>query len=199
VLCADVSRRREGLESLVAGIVARVRTTDGRPCDGLALASWDELAAAPELAASFEHVVALDPPVWPGGEALLASAPGGGFAHLAWGPAEVEFALSVARRSLEMRADLVALYKELRGAAPLAGEDLAAVLRGGAPHPRTAACAARLVKVLAEVGLVAVEPGPSLRLLEARRTELEGSATYMKALERFAMARAYLERTSRAA
>jgi hypothetical protein len=73
------------------------------------------------------------------------------------------------------------------------------VLQGSGPHPRTAACAARLVKVLAEVGLVAVEPGPALRLLEARRTELERSATYMKALERFAMARAYLERTSRAA
>jgi single-stranded-DNA-specific exonuclease len=199
VLCADVSRRREGLESLVAGIGARVRTADGRPCERLALASWDELVAAPELAEPFEHVVALDPPAWPGGEALLASARGGGFAHLAWGPAEVEFALSVARRSLDMRADLVAMYKELRTAAPLAGEELAAVLQGGGPHPRTAVCAARLVKVLAEVGLVAVDPGPTLRLLEARRTELEGSATYMKALERFAMARAYLERTSRAA
>jgi hypothetical protein len=49
------------------------------------------------------------------------------------------------------------------------------------------------------VGLLAVDPGPELRLLETRRTELERSATYMKGLESFAMARAYLERTSRAA
>jgi single-stranded-DNA-specific exonuclease len=199
VLCADVSRRRDGLESLVAGIVARVRTADGRACERLALASWEEVVAEPELAAPFEHVVALDPPAWPGGEALLASAPGGGFAHLAWGPAEVEFALSVASRSLELRSDLVSLYKELRAAGPVAGDELAAVLEGPGPHPRSASCAARLVKVLSEVGLVAIEAGPTLRLLEARRTELERSATYMRGLERFAMARAYLERTSRAA
>jgi single-stranded-DNA-specific exonuclease len=202
VLCADVSRRRDGLESLVAGISARVRTTDGRPCDGLALASWDELVAAPEIAERFEHVVALDPPVWPGGEALLASLPGAGFAHLAWGQGEVEFALTVAQRSLDMRAELVALYKELRAASapePLAGERLAAVLAGSGAHPRPAAHAARLVRVLEEVGLVALEPGPALRMLDAHRTELERSPTYMRGLERYAMARAYLERATRAA
>jgi hypothetical protein len=50
------------------------------------------------------------------------------------------------------------------------------------------------VRVLSEVGLVAIEPGPSLRLLDAHRTELERSPTYTSALERYAMARAYLER-----
>jgi single-stranded-DNA-specific exonuclease len=199
VLCADVSRRRDGLESLVAGIGARVRTGDGPACEALALASWDELAATPEIAAPFEHVIALDPPAWPGGEALIASAPGpegGAFAHLAWGAAEVEFALTVARRSLDMREELVALYKELRAAGPVAGERLASVLHGEHGHPRSPAHAARLVRVLAEVGLVAVEPGPSCRLLDAHRTELERSPTYMHALERYAMARAYLERTA---
>jgi single-stranded-DNA-specific exonuclease len=199
VLCADVPRRRDGLESLVAGIAARVRTADGRPCDGLAIASWDELAADPELAAPYEHVVALDPPASPGGEALLTAAPGpqhGAFAHLAWGAAEIEFALSVAQRSLDMRAELVALYKELRTAGTAAGEELAAVLRGSGLHPRSAIHCARLVRVLEEVGLVAVEPGPSLRLLDAHRTELERSPTYMASLERYAMARAYLERAA---
>jgi hypothetical protein len=52
------------------------------------------------------------------------------------------------------------------------------------------------VRVLAEVGLVALEPGPALRLLDAHRTELERSPTYMAALERYAMARAYLERAA---
>jgi hypothetical protein len=118
---------------------------------------------------------------------------------MAWGPGEVEFALSVAGRSLDMRGELVALYKELRAAAPLEGDDLAAVLQGAGPHPRSAAHAARLVTVLTEVGLVAVEPGPRLRLLDAHRTELERSPTYMRALERYVMARAYLERATRAA
>jgi single-stranded-DNA-specific exonuclease len=197
VLCADVPRRRAGLESLVAGIASRVRTTDGRPCEGLALASWDEIAAEPGIAAPFEHVVAFDPPAWPGGEQLIASLPGppaGAFAHLAWGVAEVEFALSVAARSLDMRAELVSLYKDLRAAGSCDGERLAAVLQGPGPHPRSATHCARLVRVLAEVGLVALEPGPSCRLLDAHRTELERSPTYMSALEQYAMARAYLER-----
>ena len=199
VVCADVSRRLDGLESLVAGIAARVRTGDGHPCEGLAVTSWPELEADPSIAEPYAHLVALDPPAWPAGETLLANAPGGGFAHLAWGEAEVEFALSVARRSLDMRTELVALYKELRSAGSLEGERLAGVLRGAGPHARTPAHAARLVTVLSEVGLVAVEPGPALRMLEAHRTELERSSTYMRALERYAMARAYLERAARAA
>jgi hypothetical protein len=198
VLCADVPRRREGLETLVAGIAARVRVAEGRPCESMALASWDELATEPALAAPYEHVVAFDPPAWPGGEALIASAPGpsegAGFAHLAWGPAEVEFALGVARRSLDMRAELVALYRDLRDAGPAEGEQLAATLKGPGQYPRSAAHAARLMRVLSEVGLVAVEPGPSCRLLDARRTELERSPTYLSGLERYAMARACLER-----
>jgi single-stranded-DNA-specific exonuclease len=199
VVCADVSRRRDGLESLVAGIAARVRTADGSPRAGLAIASWDELAAAPEIAAPFHHLVALDPPAWPGGETLLANAPGpeqGAFAHLVWGAAEVEFALSIARRSLDMRAELVAVYRDLREAGPIEGARLAALLQGDGAHPRSPAHAARLVRVLAEVGLVAVEPGPSCRLLDARRTELERSPTYMGALERYTMARAFLERAA---
>ena len=88
-----------------------------------------------------------------------------------------------------------------RTAADTGGEllELESILRGAGPHPRTPEHAARLVTVLSEVGLVAIEPGPSLRMLEARRTELERSPTYMKALERYAMARAYLERAARAA
>jgi single-stranded-DNA-specific exonuclease len=196
VLCADVPRRRSGLEQLVAGIASRVRTADGTPCEGLALASWDELEEEPQLAESYEHLVALDPPVWPGGESFLANAPGSGFAHLAWGTAEIEFALTVARRSLEMRSELVALYKQLRSSGGAGAGQIEAVLRGNGAHPRSVPDAVRLVRVLAEIGLVAVEPGPSLRLLDARRTELERSPTYMGALERYAMARAYLERTA---
>src|SRR5439155_5720390 len=51
-VCADVSLRRGGLEQLVAGIAARVRSAD---CGALALASWDELAADPRLAEPYAH------------------------------------------------------------------------------------------------------------------------------------------------
>jgi hypothetical protein len=93
-----------------------------------------------------------------------------------------------------MRSELVALYKELRSARAYAGAELERVLRGPGAHPRSAAHAARLVTVLTEVGLVELGPGPTLRVLDAHRTELERSPTYMSALERYAMARAYLER-----
>ncbi len=133
------------------------------------------------MPSEYAHVVALDPPAWPGGEAAPREpARPSGFAHLAWGPAEVEFALTVAERTLDMRAELVALYKELRAAAPLSGGALGTTLQGPGAHPRSAAHAARLVAVLTEVGLVAIEPGPTFRLLDAHRTELERSPTYMR-------------------
>jgi hypothetical protein len=43
---------------------------------------------------------------------------------------------------------------------------------------------------------VAIEPGPRCRLLDAGRTELERSPTYMAALERYAVARACLVRAA---
>ena len=65
--------------------------------------------------------VALDPP--PAGDP--ASLPGRGFAHLAWGPAEIEFALAVWRAELDLRPALVVAYRALRDAnRPLGGEEL---------------------------------------------------------------------------
>ncbi|MEA2405012.1 MAG: single-stranded-DNA-specific exonuclease, partial [Thermoleophilaceae bacterium] len=54
VVCADVARRRDGLQRLVAGIAARVDTGDdpsAEPCERLGVVSWDALAASPELGA----------------------------------------------------------------------------------------------------------------------------------------------------
>ena len=57
VAVADVPRRRAGLEAVVAGL------SDGP----MPVVSWAALAARPELARGFEHLVALDPPpaAWP--------------------------------------------------------------------------------------------------------------------------------------
>src|SRR5204863_6636488 len=51
VAVAHVERRREGLERIVAGLAP----------GGMPVVSWAALAAAPELAAGFDHLVALDP------------------------------------------------------------------------------------------------------------------------------------------
>jgi hypothetical protein len=172
---ADVPRRRESLAALVAGLAD----------DGLPVVSWGALAREPALADGFEHLVALDPP--PGGAAdpLLGLAP---WAHLAWGPADVEFALAVWRSELELRPALADCFRALRelgeDAAPAA---LEAALRGGGRHPRPPHVCARLLAVLGELGLVqhALDP-PRFRVAEGARTRLELSAVHRRCAERYA-------------
>jgi single-stranded-DNA-specific exonuclease len=170
VAVADVPRRRASLETLVAGLAP----------GGLAVASWNALARDAALAWGFEHLVALDPP--PTG-APVAGAPGRGpVLHLAWGDAEAEFALAVWRDELDLRPALAGVYRALRGLSAGEPEPLEGALRGGGRYPRSPECAARLVRVLEELGLIAYarleEGGPSCRVPAATRTELERSAAY---------------------
>src|SRR5439155_20600739 len=72
---ADVERRRRGLEDVVGGIARAVTGVDGAGERCPALLSWDELVADPELGASFQHLIALDPPLNADGEAFLAAIP----------------------------------------------------------------------------------------------------------------------------
>jgi single-stranded-DNA-specific exonuclease len=182
VVCADVSRRRASLERLIAGL-------SDAP---LAVCSWQALESDPSIAESYVHVVALDPPVSDELEELLATAPapvGGGFSHSAWGPAESEFALAVARAGLDLRPALVGLYRALREK-PAAGGDLEDLLRGDGPHPRPPEVAARMIRVLSELGLIAYERDgaghPAARVLDAPRTELERSPAYQSYMARLA-------------
>jgi single-stranded-DNA-specific exonuclease len=172
---ADVARRRDSLETLVAGLAD----------DGLAVVSWDALAADPALAGGFAHLAALDPP--PGGseDPLLALA---GHAHLAWGAADVDFALAVWRHGLQLRPALADCFRELRELDDSAEPDaLERALRGRGRHPRPAELCARLISVLRELGLVelTLDP-PACRVVEGTRTELELSPTYRSCLERYA-------------
>jgi single-stranded-DNA-specific exonuclease len=179
VAVADVSRRRDSLEELVAGLAP----------DGLPVASWGALAASPELAAGYAHVVALDPP--PGGATDPILRTLDGLAHLAWGPAEAEFALGAYRWQLDLRPALTAAYRALRElpeGAPAA--ELEAALRGEGRHPREAEGCALLLGVLTELDLVdytqAAAGGPACRVLAGVRTELERSATFVACAERLA-------------
>ena len=120
VAVADVPRRRSGLEAVVAGLSA----------GPMAVTSWGALAAQPALAHGFDHLVALDPP--PGGSAdpRLRSVPR---AHLAWGPAEAEFATTAWRAELDLRPQLTEVYRSLRELPP---EALRARDRGGPARRR---------------------------------------------------------------
>ena len=208
VVCADVPRRRAGLEKLIAGKTG-IRGVADTP---LAVCAWPALVRDPGIAAEFSHVVAVDPPIHADGESALAALPGGeaaaagsaagaaatgsaaaerGFAHMAWGAPEVDFARAVARASLDLRPSLIGLYRTLRER-PVAGADLERVLHGDGVHPRTPELAARLVRVLRELGLVAYERDgaghPACRVLDAPRTALEKSAAYRAYAARLAEA-----------
>ena len=175
VAVADVPRRREGLEQIVAGLAPAA----------MPVAEWGDLDADPALLAGFDHIVALDPPPAGLGDRLLAA---GARTHLAWGPAEVEFALLAYRAELDLRPLLGELYRGLRDlpAAP-APEALEAVIRGGGRYPRNARTCARALRVLGELGLVEFDPSAvRSRVLDAPRTELERSASFRAAAERLA-------------
>jgi single-stranded-DNA-specific exonuclease len=167
VAVADVPRRRSGLEQVVAGLAP----------EAMPVASWSAIAAQPTLVSGFDHLVALDPP--PGGlaDSLLSVGPR---AHLAWGPAEVEFALLVWRAELSLRPALTETYRALRRQPPTAApDDLEAALRGAGRSPRTPEACARLLKILEELALVEFDAeSRSCRVLDATRTDLQRSPTY---------------------
>ena len=173
VAVADVERRRAGLEAIVAGLAH----------GGMAVASWSSIEADPSTMAGFDQLVALDPPPGGASDPLLRSGP---HAHLAWSPAEAEFALLVWRAELDLRPLLADAYRALRELAPDAdAKRLQEALGGSGRYPRTPRCCARLLTVLSELALIefSLDP-PSCRLRESARTELERSAAYRAASER---------------
>jgi single-stranded-DNA-specific exonuclease len=167
VAVAHVERRRDGLERIVAALAV----------GGMPVVSWGALAAEPELAAGFDHLIALDPPPRGVADPLLHACHR---THLAWGPAEAEFAEQVHRAELYMRPALSNVYRALR---ELPADALERALTGGGRYPRTPESCARLVRVLRELELVEVSlDPPRIRLLDARPTELERSATFRAAM-----------------
>ncbi len=147
--------------------------------DGVVLADGIALEAEPELASGFEHVVLVDPPAFPHLERLVIS--GSGYAHLAWGEAEHRFALAMLDEQLARRDVLIALFRDLREAGEVGGEELLEVLRGGGRFARGPETAARCFRVLSELGLVQGVPnrsGGSVGVVSSEGTELEHSAAY---------------------
>jgi single-stranded-DNA-specific exonuclease len=175
VAVADVPRRRWGLEEIVAGLA---------PGD-MAVASWAAIATDPGTAGAFHHLVALDPP--PGGRAdpLLRAGPR---AHLAWGPAEAEFALLVYRAELDMRPAMTDAFRALRALPPGATPGaLEAALTGSGRYPRTPESCARLLTALSELELVELDlERRSCRVREGVRADLSRSTAYRAGRERLA-------------
>ena len=180
VVVADVARRRAALERLVAAVAP----------GGLAAVSWEALTLQSGLAEPYAHLLALDPPPVEEGIDVAASAPGHGLLHLGWGEPERAFALSHWRTQLELRPSLTELWRALDGAS-LEGTALEGALRGAGTYPRGGAMGGRMLRVLAELGLVEYQPAApahpaTCRALGGVRTQLVHSAAN----------RAYLARLS---
>ncbi len=178
-LLADLVAAGDPVLAVVAHGPHRARTLQDR-IGGFAMCSWAALEDAPELAAPFAHLVAVDPPCDPRLLRLLERPSAAGRAHLAWGAPELRFAQRIHQWDFALREPLTALYRALRGAGEVCGEALEAVLRGEGPQPRSAALAGRLVRVLSELDLAALDrEGQALRLIEApARTALEHSEAF---------------------
>ncbi len=153
---------------------------------GFELCSHEALERDPGLARAGAHVVLLDPPAGP----VRAH---GAMTHLTWGPAELRFAEHMHERQYDLRAELTATYRALRDAGGAAGEELEELLRGDPQKPRPAALAGRLVRVLAELHLVSLDPdGRTVSVPAAERTALERSAAFRSYQQRYEDGRRWL-------
>jgi len=162
-----------GERVLVVAADAHVRARHLAPIlGGFELCSHTALDRDPGLVAAGAHVVMLDPPPGP--------ARGyGAMTHLVWGPAEMQFAAQVHDARHDLRPALAASYRALRDAGGARGKQLETLLRGDVATPRPAWLAGRLVRVLAELGLVRLDvEARSLQVPPAERTELEQSAAF---------------------
>lgn len=203
-------RRGVGVAGTIAGLVhagarvlvvaadATLRLGHLQPIlGGFELCSHAALERDPSLAAAdgdAVHVVMLDPPAGP-----LRTY--GVMTHLAWGPPELRFAEQIHEREYALRASLTATYRALRAAGEAAGEELELLLRGDARTPRPAALAGRVLRVLAELQLVSLDPvGRALTVPPAERTALEQSAAFRAYQQRYEDGQKYLsEVTAKAA
>jgi len=165
--------------------------------DGLRIADWAELERSPELCAEFAQVVLVDPLPEPALEALVARSDSpGGYLHRAWGEAERRFAVAALAEQLVQRPTLISLFRDLREIEGGGGEDLRRALLGGGRHPRSPETAARGIRVLGELDLIAGEFAGGrgeLRVVSSEGTDLERSASYRAFSARHQEAHRYLE------
>jgi single-stranded-DNA-specific exonuclease len=184
-VCADVPRR-------VGGLSARI--------GGFALISYPSLERDGAIASRFTQLVALDPPAGSAAAASLRSAAldaACGFTHLAWGDEELRFAQQMHELEYGFRASLEALYRSLRLRGRVVGEELERLLRGDGPHGRPARLAGRLVRVLAELGLVSLDRDlPALEIAGTAHTVLERSPSYRAYAQRYEDGLQFLSRAN---
>jgi single-stranded-DNA-specific exonuclease len=175
-VCADVPRRLPGISSRIGGF---------------SLISYHALEREPEIAARFEHLVALDPPASAPTARLLE--PGRGYTHSAWGEPELRFAEQMHELEYGLRTSLVALYRGLKAQWRVTGEELEHLLRGDGQPGRPARLAGRLIRVLAELELVSLDRDlPALAIGGTAPTALTRSPAFRVYAQRLEDGRRFL-------
>lgn len=176
-----------------AATAERSRHLEGR-LGGFELCSYGVLERDPQLVGAYTHVVLLDPPASETQRTLACSGTAAQFTHLAWGAAELKFALHILERECELRDALAVCYRQLRDSGGVSGERLEALLRGEEAAARPPELAGRLLAVLSELDLVAVDRSvPAAHVTERRKATLETSATYRSYQQRLQDGLRYLE------
>ena len=145
-VCADVARRRAGLEELVAGMA---------PGGCLDAVSLERLARDPALAAAYTHLVALDPPLAGGWARPAGRGARGRLRPPGLGcPRGGVRAGGVAGRPRPAPGARRGLPRAARGRRLPGAPSSSACCGATAPYPRAAATCGRMVRVLLEL-----EPG----------------------------------------
>jgi single-stranded-DNA-specific exonuclease len=195
---ALIACHRCGLEA-IAGLEARAG-------GGLALTDYAALELAPQLAASFEHVVLVDPPREAAdaerlrGAAAVSVVETGAsraYLHELYTEAERDFSLNALAARAPSRETVAHAFRRLREAGEVGGADLRAALSGDGPYPLCAETAARCLRVLAELDLVRGEPAAgdgAVGVVSSEGTDLERSAAFRAYSDEFSEARRFLER-----
>ncbi|MET0558362.1 MAG: single-stranded-DNA-specific exonuclease RecJ [Solirubrobacterales bacterium] len=216
-VCADASRRA-GLAGGATGL-ARFNGGAGRVAcsrcggealaglagkaeSGLALTDYATLERADsEIAAAFEHVVLVDPPTSKLAEALASlplsrEADSAGYLHRLWSAPEGDFAAQVLAGDAPSRQTIGDSFRRLRERGECGGADLRAALAGEVPRPFSPETAARCLRVLHELGLVAGGPslgGGRVGVVSSKGTDLERSAAFRAYTDQHAEATRFLE------
>ena len=215
-VCGDALRRCELVERAAAPArfgggsvaIASGRLADeairdaldevGEADGGVVLADWAALSRMPEMGARFEHLVLIDPPPFPHLERLVSAPPSapegrGGFLHLAWGEAEIEFALRVHEEEWPQRPGLVALYRALSDP----DLDPRDALKGAGRYPCSPEVAGRRLRVLEEAGVVRWEQSgatPALGVVSSETKDLEQVEAFVAYRDRYEEGRRFLSR-----
>ncbi len=169
VLTADVARRRPLLtRDVLSPQLARTAAYVQAGCAGrlpavagadVVLAGYDVVAARPQTAAAFDHVVLLDPPFTRRLFATVAAAAPQAWVHALWGAPEADLAARVAAAELDLDGVMRRVWRTLSAGSGVFDDGLEQELLRGDPFLRPAGAVSAALRALREAGLLHAREG----------------------------------------